>query len=336
MKCAALGAMLILFTTLCASCAVAPATAVTSPRPDIGAADTALAAAIDKAALAIAQELPAGSAVYIAEVEGDDVDAAALYKSISTAFSVSGGKFSLISRLTSALLVDEAEYVASFHVDSAAAARIAYKTGADYIVYGAVRRPASGRQSAVSIFAASSGGVTIMEETFVTTAYSALASPLVTTSAMAPSALSLLDGTKAFALEIAPLMENADAITLYHEGSPLRFSLKAARDCYVKLAWVNVKGELSVIFPVDGKDDNFLHAGETRVFSPGRVVLEKPYGEEAVIALVYEKPFVIGEAAAPIKLSRRALLYALAAVDTRTGEALAPAAAVYMKYKLVP
>jgi hypothetical protein len=276
------------------------------------------------------REIPAGSAVYVAEIEGDDADAAALHNSLSTAL-MSLGSCSFISRVKSALLVDEAEYVASFHVDSAAAARIAYKTGAAYVIYGAVRRPASGRQSAVSIFAASSGGVSTgvstIEETFVTTAYPAL----VPTSAAA-SALPILDGTKTFALEIAPLADG----TLYHEGSPLRFSLKAARDCYVKLAWVNVKGELSVIFPVDGKDDNFLRAGETRVFSPGRVVLEKPYGEEAAIALVYEKPFVIGEAAAPVKLSRRALLYALAAVDARTGEALAPAAAVYMKYKLVP
>jgi hypothetical protein len=86
---------------------------------------------------------------------------------------------------------------------------------------------------------------------------------------------------------------------LYHDGESMTFTVNADEDCYIKVSHVDVHGNLNVIYPISGRQNNQITAGvPKRIPDTGRFRMVKPYGEEYILIAAYREQFGSETAAA--------------------------------------
>jgi hypothetical protein len=81
----------------------------------------------------------------------------------------------------------------------------------------------------------------------------------------------------------------------YVEGDLLVVSVRAARDCYVRLYVINADQQVAQLFPNKWQQDHFIPAGQTvQIPGPGAqfiLEMEPPFGTEAIKAVASTVPF---------------------------------------------
>jgi hypothetical protein len=340
---AALRLMICIVFGITFSCASMP--------DESGTADAiSLDEGIAQIAAGLAARIPVGRNVFLAGLEesgsGDNGGNAVLGQYIAGHLrdTLEDAGWTFIAQQNAALLSGEEAFFISQKVTSEAAQRIGYELGAQTVIYGTVR-PVDGKPSGkteggrrqISLFATDTttgrtAGQTIQETRTVA------APPLKLT---AESRFWLYDGRdNAFALNVAAVSEGG----LFHAGEELRWLITAERDCYIKLTFVDVKGNLAPLYPLDNRDDVFLRGGEERVLPDyGRLIAAEPYGEAYLLLAAYERPFLTtaqstGEVwtlrAEPA--TRAALLRSLAVTARETGRETVPLAAAVILVKIAP
>jgi hypothetical protein len=79
---------------------------------------------------------------------------------------------------------------------------------------------------------------------------------------------------------------------VYYDGEYMTMRLYSERDGYFRIVHVDVNGTAQVIYPATAGDNNFIRAGETRRIPDNtRYRMGAPYGEEYILAAVYDRPF---------------------------------------------
>ncbi|MHC6203412.1 DUF4384 domain-containing protein, partial [Breznakiellaceae bacterium SP9] len=89
----------------------------------------------------------------------------------------------------------------------------------------------------------------------------------------------------------------------YHEGEYMTLRIYSERNAYFKITHIDVNDNTQVLYPRSPGDNNFIRAGETRQIpdTTTRFRMTKPYGDETILAGVYERPFrVRPDKAAPL------------------------------------
>ena len=246
--------------------------------------------------------------------------------------------WTFIEQQKAALLSGELAFYTAQTVTGDSARRIGYELGAETVIYGSVRpvgKPAGNTpvRRQITLFATETATGRTIEETRTVTVPAMTAMP-------SESRFWLYDGRdNAFGLTAAAVSPDG----LFHAGDQLRWLVTAERDCYITLSFVDVKGNLIPLYPLDGRDDVFLRGGEGRALPDyGRAVAAEPYGEGHLLLAAYERPFVPAwENAAGLPLRaepavRALLLRSLAVRDLQTGRQTAPLAAAAIPVKIVP
>ena len=251
--------------------------------------------------------------------------------------------WTFIEQQKAALLSGELAFYTAQTVTGDSARRIGYELGAETVIYGSVR-PVTGKPGSkttarrqINLFATETATGRTIEETRTVTV------PAMTAAVLSPLAESrfwLYDGRdNAFGITATAVSPDG----LFHAGDQLRWLVTAERDCYITMSFVDVKGNLIPLYPLDGRDDVFLRGGEGRALPDyGRAVAAEPYGEGHLLLAAYERPFVPAwENAAGLPLraepaTRALLLRSLAVRDLQTGRQAAPLATAAISVKMVP
>jgi hypothetical protein len=135
-----------------------------------------------------------------------------------------------------------------------------------------------------------------------------------------------------FAFTVSP--DDLDGV--YYEGEYMTMWIYSERNCYFRIVHVDVNGTAQVIYPMVGKDNNFIRAGESRRIPDNtRYRMGGPYGEEYILVAAYDKPFEVRtEPGGSITdgVINRALY-----VETGNGQGtMSPIAAAKFSYTILP
>jgi hypothetical protein len=122
----------------------------------------------------------------------------------------------------------------------------------------------------------------------------------------------------------------------YHDGDYMTLRIYSEHDAYLKITHIDVNGNAQVIYPVSPHDNNFIKAGEIRQIPDNtQFRMTKPYGEEMILAAVYERPFVIQmNGAAPLSNQLLTRGVVVEREDTRTN--MRPVATAKFVYRIGP
>ena len=121
---------------------------------------------------------------------------------------------------------------------------------------------------------------------------------------------------------------------IYYEGDFMSMRIFSARDCYFRITHVDVHGNTQVIYPTSARDNNFIHAGETRRIPDNtRYRMEPPFGEELILAAAYDQPFALNLQTVP--LSADSITRNLT-VESGSNTAISPSATAKFSYTILP
>ncbi len=83
--------------------------------------------------------------------------------------------------------------------------------------------------------------------------------------------------------------------SIYRDGDTMLVYVWADRDCYIKVFYISTQGEITLIFPNQYQQDNFLPGGIARTLggeeSPFAFVASAPYGSEVLKIVAQSKQF---------------------------------------------
>jgi hypothetical protein len=123
---------------------------------------------------------------------------------------------------------------------------------------------------------------------------------------------------------------------VYHDGEYMTMRVYAEKDCWFKILHVNAEGALQTLYPRGSRDNAFIRAGETRsIPDTTRFRMEKPYGEEYILAAAYTEPFR-ENAGGSERLSTDSLMRGIAVEGAGNGGSLKPAAFSRFSYTILP
>lgn len=116
------------------------------------------------------------------------------------------------------------------------------------------------------------------------------------------------------------LIWTGDADYVFHDGDSMSFHVMSEKDCYIKVYYVSVTGDLQVIFPLSANDDNFLPANKILTLPPDGITYKmvSPYGEENIMVVASTQAFeFIKEETHATKITRDAIRRGLAVITNR-------------------
>jgi hypothetical protein len=135
-----------------------------------------------------------------------------------------------------------------------------------------------------------------------------------------------------FAFTVTP--DDLDGI--YYDGEYMTMRLYSGRDGYFRIVHVDVNGTVQVIYPLAAGDNNFIRAGETRrIPDSTRYRMGAPFGEEYILAAIYDRPFVAGTGGGR-PISGAVISRGLFVEERSAGGQMSPAATAKFSYTILP
>jgi hypothetical protein len=91
------------------------------------------------------------------------------------------------------------------------------------------------------------------------------------------------------------ILDHEDGI--YYERERMTFTVNSERDCYIRISYVDVYGDVEVLFPQKARDtennNNMVRAGVPwKLPDYIRFNLKPPFGEEYILIDAFEAPFI--------------------------------------------
>jgi len=121
---------------------------------------------------------------------------------------------------------------------------------------------------------------------------------------------------------------------IYRDGDFMTMRLFSERAGYFRLIHVDVYGNIQVIYPISPRDNNFIRAGETRrIPDTTHFLLGPPFGEELILATIYERPFRQDHLTGP--LSMGGVTRGLTVISETQAE-MDPSATAMFTYTILP
>jgi len=122
---------------------------------------------------------------------------------------------------------------------------------------------------------------------------------------------------------------------IYYDGDFMSVYLYSSQDCYFRLIHVDVDGNMQVIYPVSPRDNNFIHAGQTRTIPDNTLYLMKqPFGEEMILASAFEQPFALGSFSTSALLSEETISRSFT-VESDSEEEMTPSVTANFSYTIL-
>jgi len=119
---------------------------------------------------------------------------------------------------------------------------------------------------------------------------------------------------------------------IYRDGDFMTMRLYSARDGYFRITHIDVNGNTQVIYPTSANDNNFIRAGQTRRIPDNtKFKMGPPYGEEIILAAVYDRPFTPAQSSGTLDNIARSMN-----VDSDAKTTMSPSVTAKFSYTILP